>query len=610
MSRRFYTVLMMAVMVVSATAWADPAIVSVDGSVLTQQTAKPFRNDPRNFQFAIVGDNTGGPRPGVFEQAIDQLNLLNPEFVISVGDLINGVKDTRDTDVIDAMWVEMMGILDRLDAPFFLVPGNHDIYNEVMRAEWDKRFGSPHYAFLYRDVLFMVLNTQDPPRTGFGEAQADWAIATLAKHPEVRWTLVFLHQPVWDYGEEYPAWGRVETALQDRDYTVFFGHTHTYLQHERFGRRYINLAVTGGAIPHPSPTEFDHLTWVTMTDEGPEVAILRMDGILPEHFATARSKDLYDFFDLGVALRCDPIWLDDPASGPPTAVVALTNPADVPLHVKGNLPAQAGVDRAFSETLAPGETKDLRYPLTLADRDRRPGAPPIPFEWTGRFDDPVNPVEYEGTAAIPLESRIACKHVRRAKTIDGDLRDWRGFPYECRVPAEVLFDTSTWTGPEDASFRFNVTLDKQYLNLAIDVTDNEILFQNHPTPWQQDAVKVWLDARPETQRHDYAYPREFEDFLLMAFSPGETPDASVIYKPDLQPAGTQMACRRTDAGYAVEIAIPLDYLEETGGQDWTSFRLDIGVDDYDFDAPQRAEIWWRPTWPEMREYAHSGTFLR
>ena len=49
-----------------------------------------FNNDPDNFQFAIVTDRTGGHRAGVFEDAIRKLNLLQPEFVISVGDLIEG----------------------------------------------------------------------------------------------------------------------------------------------------------------------------------------------------------------------------------------------------------------------------------------------------------------------------------------------------------------------------------------------------------------------------------------------------------------------------------------------------------------------------------------
>ncbi len=45
-----------------------------------------LNNRPENFQFAIVTDRTGGHRPGVFPSACRKLNLLQPEFVMSVGD--------------------------------------------------------------------------------------------------------------------------------------------------------------------------------------------------------------------------------------------------------------------------------------------------------------------------------------------------------------------------------------------------------------------------------------------------------------------------------------------------------------------------------------------
>lgn len=58
----------------------------------------PLRNDPADFQFAILADRTGGERPGVFPAALDKLNLLQPEFVLCVGDLIEG--KTEDPDRI------------------------------------------------------------------------------------------------------------------------------------------------------------------------------------------------------------------------------------------------------------------------------------------------------------------------------------------------------------------------------------------------------------------------------------------------------------------------------------------------------------------------------
>ncbi|WP_455221374.1 hypothetical protein, partial [Kaarinaea lacus] len=49
-------------------------------------TSENFRNNPDNFQFVIIGDRTGGANAlGTFKLAMDQVNLLQPEFVINVG---------------------------------------------------------------------------------------------------------------------------------------------------------------------------------------------------------------------------------------------------------------------------------------------------------------------------------------------------------------------------------------------------------------------------------------------------------------------------------------------------------------------------------------------
>ena len=46
-------------------------------------TSENFKNNSDNFQFAIIGDRTGGANvEGPFVLAMDQLNLLQPEFVI------------------------------------------------------------------------------------------------------------------------------------------------------------------------------------------------------------------------------------------------------------------------------------------------------------------------------------------------------------------------------------------------------------------------------------------------------------------------------------------------------------------------------------------------
>ena len=45
---------------------------------------------PNNFHFVILGDRTGNAQPGVYERIWSELGELHPDFVINVGDTIQG----------------------------------------------------------------------------------------------------------------------------------------------------------------------------------------------------------------------------------------------------------------------------------------------------------------------------------------------------------------------------------------------------------------------------------------------------------------------------------------------------------------------------------------
>ena len=277
-------------------------------SVTTEKkpwTDKEFLNNPANFQFAIVADRTGGVRRGIFPEAVKKVNDLRPEFVMSVGDLITGGSRQKNESVIMNQWKEFNSFIKGFDMPFFYLPGNHDVSNEVGDRVWDKLYGVRYYSFIYKNVLFLCLNTQEGPGwrpPSLGEKQIQWINEELKKHDKVRWTMVFLHQPLWLMEEGIlirregqktlrksdTGWPKVEKALGGRKYTVFAGHIHHYAKYIRNNRSYYMLGTTGGGsqLRGTSFGEFDHATWVTMTDQGPQLANLRLDGILGDDVST------------------------------------------------------------------------------------------------------------------------------------------------------------------------------------------------------------------------------------------------------------------------------------------------------------------------------------
>ena len=252
-----------------------------------------LNNSPDDFQFVIVSDRTGGHREKVFSKAVEQINLLQPEFVLSVGDLIEGY--TTDREKVLDQWREFQSFTSKLQMPFFYVPGNHDVTNPEMEKIWEEKFGRRYYHFTYKGVLFLILNSDDPPgSTSLSEAQVEWAKGVLEENKDARWTIVAFHKPLWHRADvEKNRWAQVEKALEGRNYTVFVGHEHRYVKYVRQGMNYYQLATTGGGsrLRGTRYGEFDHITWVTMKPTGPVLANVMLDGILPENLVVPETVE-------------------------------------------------------------------------------------------------------------------------------------------------------------------------------------------------------------------------------------------------------------------------------------------------------------------------------
>jgi hypothetical protein len=181
--------------------------------------------------------------------------------------------------------------------PFFYVPGNHDVSNPYLRKQWEAKFGRVHYHFVYRQVLFLILNSGDPTgkEDALSPAQVAWARKVLEDNADVRWTIVAIHVPLWvKPNVEKNGWLEMEKALSDRAYTVFAGHVHRFQKFVRQGRNYYQLATTGGGskVRGVRYGEFDQIAWVTVKKDGPVIANLLLDGIYPEDMKMPVSEEL------------------------------------------------------------------------------------------------------------------------------------------------------------------------------------------------------------------------------------------------------------------------------------------------------------------------------
>ncbi len=591
-----------------------------DGRILadTSDAVHPWNhlrvnNLEDNFQFAIVTDRTGGHRPGVFEDAVRKLNLMQPEFVVSIGDLIEGY--TMDEDQIYREWDEFTGFIDSLQMPFFYVPGNHDYTNEVMARIWKEKFGRSYYHFVYKDVLFLCLNSEEAMKGsdlgGIEKPQFEYVRYVLENNRNVKWTLVFMHQPLWLF-DSTGYWKDVEALLEERDYNVFAGHYHHYVKYRRNNSNYFILATTGGISQLRGPVfgEFDHMVWVTVTENGPVIANLLLSGIWDENVVTEEITDMIN----ADRIQIEPIFVEN-GFREGEFKLKITNDANVPMItiLRFGESRYLGPEiMEYRKELPPNSVEMLDIPVRSVQTRNLKYIEPIQLYafYRYRLEDGREIRLDQSFGLVPVRKNFLNRTKGKIE-VDGELGDWPGLPYRGgngSVPEE---GRSNYMGDFDAHFDFNLSYDDENLYLAMAVWDDRIELDRKKSVWAQDAVLVNIDPRPvlisANDRTDNNYRN---DYFHLYLSPSLVRNQSpLIDKENILPEGTRIATRKSIEGFNLEVAIPMEYIREMGGEDWQTIRLNLTYFDRDDDAPRTA-IWWQPNWSSSSNYIGSGMFFR
>ncbi len=348
------------------------------------------------FVFGVFGDRTGGPPEGILilEEAVADVNLFEPDLVMTVGDLVQGYGETHQ-------WLEQMrefrAVMDGLACAWFPVAGNHDVYWRGPQgqapppgeheSDYEAHFGPLWYAFPHKNAWFIVLYTDEgDPATGrkdyrdpacqtMSPAQFAWLEATLARAKNAAHVFVFLHHPRWleQYGED---WERVHHLLvaAGNVSAVFAGHIH-HMRYDgpRDGIEYLTLATVGGAqVGDIAAAGFLHeYHLVTVRPDHIAVATLPVGAVLDPR---ALSGELVEeVAALGRDFR--PTFGRVFALGPEGDVaadveVSFVNPSVHPLALDVRLDARDGRFRATPDhehvTLEPGATTTRRLGLSRA----------------------------------------------------------------------------------------------------------------------------------------------------------------------------------------------------------------------------------------------------
>ena len=194
-------------------------------------------DDPRGYIYNW--DETWGYQ--VINKMIAMINLLDPEFVIGLGDFAFG-----DSYTIE--YPDVYNLLLKLDVPFFMGVGNHDAINHNWWLAQEKvdglhafedLFAPAIYSFRYSDMEFINLNSMDwseYDRRGVGVLNVHWE--GQMREPQLDWfeeQLAASDSPFLVAGYHHPPQTSFEGEGADRvmslvqDYlvdAVLLGHTH------------------------------------------------------------------------------------------------------------------------------------------------------------------------------------------------------------------------------------------------------------------------------------------------------------------------------------------------------------------------------------------------
>jgi 3',5'-cyclic-AMP phosphodiesterase len=171
------------------------AAVSFHGRLFASQ------ND-RGFSFIVIGDTRpvfGSSSYENFSRQIERINSFNPSLVLNLGDLIYGYMGPTRPDI----WNQYRATVSGLRAPYYQLPGNHDIFSRKAEHIYDSLFHKRYFSFDHKGAHFTCIDNSEQAIWGnISAEQLSWIKTDLAGHTAEP-SFVFMHLPMWLPGLEY-----------------------------------------------------------------------------------------------------------------------------------------------------------------------------------------------------------------------------------------------------------------------------------------------------------------------------------------------------------------------------------------------------------------------
>lgn len=420
---------------------------------------KPWTGVPSvksdDYKFVIIPDKKGGEENGVFDLAIQEINRIAPDFVITVGDLIEGF--VSDASYTVPMWEDFMGRLAKLDAPFFFVGGNHDLTNQAQTDDYVKRFGATYYSFSMGPDLFLILDSQEHGGRDISEKQVEY-FKNVLDGWDGRHIYLFMHSPLW-YPQNHGGYEEIDSMLQGHQYTVFTGHTHTYYMEERGGMEYYVLATAGGEseLRGAEVGEVDHYMLVSARDGKPAIANIPVGSMIPNDIVNRKTAGKVGWMLSDRYVKLPYLKLDGPSVDGFSFDMTASNPMDDRMEFSFAFPEESSMSFAPGSgacVLEPGESKTFH----------------VDVDGCGGIE--VGRIPFRTTCGYSLNGHM--KNVENIVSLYTDYDRVVGdepLTVLCKDPYKVS-ESWDWSGVDDGWFEFEVSRDKKNVIIAVTTHDD------------------------------------------------------------------------------------------------------------------------------------------
>lgn len=370
-------------------------------------------------RFVVFGDTQLG-RPAQFERMVHEAELLRPQFYLHTGDMIHGYTDNEAQ--IRAEWRRFKKQVEPLTAPFYPVPGNHDVGTPEGQRIYGEIWGADRYYYSFDEgtVRCIVLATYlDDTKDRVAPEQLEWLKADLEAYAEAhgglgseelerRSIFVFTHSPFWRYGPDEQAgiddWEEVHAVLRDYPVRMVIGgntdREHEYVWEERDGIDYVLIA-SSASMPQENERAgyFHGFLHISVLDGDVRTAVVTPGSILPMDTVNPEEHDKVKRYGLrGGTLRIAAWEVGEPLEE--RVRVPIENALDHPrtFKLRWEVPRDSGVTvtpHAKWIDVEAGETAEAEFVLASDAAPERDAKPTLHVESTETLRSGVVSREWE-----------------------------------------------------------------------------------------------------------------------------------------------------------------------------------------------------------------------